>query len=175
MRLFNFFRQKRVAVQEEEPLINLKTGGDIFHQIQQEFIKKATGSAERIVRAFNSKYDGAFDYSVRSLNILDSLIEDFSDFTDLSDEELIDDFCIQAGSYILEVARRNYGGVYFWEDELQQPMLKTGLPDFEITLLTFAKVKNRIVNGDEDNIPYFFKKYSECLRKAGKGETVLFS
>lgn len=174
MKLFNFFKYKKIQVEDKEPLIVLDSGEDIFEKIQQEFISKATANAEKIVRAFNTKYDGAFDYSIRSLNVLDSLIEDFSDFADLSDEEIIDDFCVQTGSYILEVARRTYGGVYFWEDHLKQPMLKTGLPEFEISILTFEKVKNRIVNGDEDNIPYFFKRYSECVRKAEKGSVVTF-
>lgn len=174
MKLFEFFKYKKVQVKEEEPPIALDQGDDIFDKIQQEFISMTTINAERIVRAFNTKYDGAFDYSIRSLNVLDNLIEDFSDFADFSDEEIIDDFCAQAGSYILEVARRSYGGVYFWEDELKQPMLKTGLPDSEITLLTFGKVKNRIINGDEDNIPYFFKGYSERVRKAERGDAVTF-
>lgn len=174
MKLFSFFKYKKAQVEDKEPPITLDSGEDIFDKIQQEFISKATASAERIVRAFNTKYDGAFDYSIRSLNVLDSLIEDFSDFADLSDEEIIDDFCAQAGSYILEVARRSYGGVYFWDDHLNQPMLKTGLPEFEVSILTFEKVKNRIVNGDEDNIPYFFKGYSECVRRAEKGSAAIF-
>jgi len=175
MKLFEFFRYKKAEVKAEEPLIKIDSGKDIFDKIQQEFISKSTINAEKIVRAFNSKYDGAFDYSIRSLNILDSLIEDFSDFADLSDEEMIDDFCAQAGSYILEVARRTYGGVYFWEDHLEQPLLRTGLPNFEISILTFGKVKNRIVNGYEDNIPYFFKGYSERVRNAKNGEVVTFA
>lgn len=175
MKLFEIFKHKKVQIKDEEPPIVLDADDLIFDKIQQEFISKATSNAERIVRAFNTKYDGAFDYSIRSLNVLDSLIEDFSDFADLSDEDIIDDFCVQTGSYILEVARRNYGGIYFWEDDLKQPMLKTGFPNFEISLLTFVKVKKRIVNGDEDNIPYFFKGYSERIRKAEKGEVVLFS
>jgi hypothetical protein len=175
MKLFEFFKYKKAEVKvKEEPLITADSGKNIFDKIQQEFISKATINAEKIVRAFNSKYDGAFDYSIRSLNVLDSLIEDFSDFADLSDEEMIDDFCAQTGSYILEVARRTYGGVYFWEDRLEQPLLKTGLPNFEISILTFGKVKNRIVNGDEDNIPYFFKGYSERVRNAKNGEVVTF-
>lgn len=174
MKLFDFFKYKKPRIKEEEPLITLDSGDDVFDKIQQEFISKATNNAEKIVRAFNTKYDGAFDYSIRSLNVLDGLIEDFSDFADISDEEIIEDFCAQAGSYILEVARRSYGGVYFWEDNLKQPMLKTGLPEFEISILTFEKVKNRIINGDEDNIPYFFKGYSESVRKAEKGSVVMF-
>ena len=174
MKLFDFFKYNKSHIKGEEPPIKPNSSDDIFDNIQQKFISKATSNAEKIVRAFNSKYDGAFDYSIRSLNVLDSLIEDFSDFADVSDEEIIDDFCAQAGSYILEVARRTYGGVYFWEDNLKQPLLKTGLPDFEISILTFQKVKNRIVNGDEDNIPYFFKSYSECVRKAEKGSVVTF-
>lgn len=174
MKLFQFFKTKNTQVEEKTTPIELNSGSDIFEKIQQEFISKATNHAEKIVRAFNIKYDDAFDYSIRSLNILDSLIEDFADFTDLSDEEIINDFSTQAGSYILEVARRNFGGVYFWEDNLRQPMLKTGFPDFEITLLTYTKVKNRIINGEEDNIPYFFKRYSEKVRKATKGDNIIF-
>nr|WP_294859490.1 hypothetical protein [uncultured Fluviicola sp.] len=174
MKLFEFFKYRKVEVKDEEPPITIDSGEDIFDKIQQEFISRATANAEKIVRAFNSKYDGAFDYSIRSLNVLDSLIEDFSDFSDLSDEEMIDDFCAQAGSYILEVARRNFGGIYFWEDGSEQPVLKTGLPNFEISILTFGKVKNRIVNGEEDNIPYFFKGYSERVRNAESGEVVIF-
>lgn len=174
MKLLNFFKYKKAQVEDKESPVTMDTGEDVFDKIQLEFISKATSNAEKIVRAFNTKYDGAFDYSIRSLNVLDSLIEDFSDFADLSDEEIIDDFCAQAGSYILEVARRSYGGVYFWEDNSKQPMLKTGLPEFEISILTFEKVKNRIVNGDEDNIPYFFKGYSECVRRAEKGSAATF-
>lgn len=174
MKLFQFFNYKKVRIKSEADPISIDSGDNVVDEIQQEFIRKSTSDAEKIVRAFDAKYYGAFDYSVRSLNVLDSLIEDFSDFADASDEELIEDFCVQAGSYILEVARRNYGGTYFWEDHLNQPMLKTGLPNFEITILTFEKVKNRIVNGDEDNIPYFFKGYSERVRKAVKGDSATF-
>lgn len=177
MKLFNFFKKKRKPqVQEVSPSAPPVTDpqDQVLDKAQQEFISKAISNAEKIVRSFNTKYDGAFDYSIRSLNVLDSLIEDFADFADLSDEEIIDDFCAQAGSYILEVARRSYGGMYSWDARGQQPFLKTGLPDFEISIMTFGKVKNRIVNGDEDNIPFFFKGYSERVRNAQPGEVVLF-
>jgi len=68
------------------------------------------------------------------------------------------DFIAQAGSYIFEVARRNLGGKYFWYDRLNQPIFVTGIPIFEISLLAFDKVKMRIENGKEDNIPYFFPR-----------------
>jgi hypothetical protein len=174
MKLFQFFRSEKHQEKEESLPILLDSEKDIFDQIQQEFITKSTTKAEKIVRAFNSKYNGAFDYSMRSLNVLDLVIEDFSDFSDLSDEELIDDFCEQAGCYILEVARRNYGGIYFWEDDLEQPFLKTGLPDFEVSILTFGKVKNRIIHGYIDNIPSFFKGYVEHIREAKKGDVTTF-
>lgn len=174
MKLFEFFRKRESQMKNESLPIQLNSEDNVFDSIQQEFIGKATSNAEKIVRAFNSKYDGAFDYSITSLSVLDHLTEDFADFADLSDEEMIADFCEQAGSYILEVARRNYGGTYFWEDELQQPLLKTGLPDFEITLLTFGKVKARIVYGESNNIPDFFKKYTNKLTSAQKGDLMTF-
>jgi hypothetical protein len=176
MKLFGFFksREKELTPMQEDQSVNLESSENVIDQVQQEFINKATFNAERIVRAFNVKYDGAFDYSIRSLNVLDHLIEDFGDFANLSDEEMISDFCAQAGSYILEVARRNFGGAYFWEDNLEQPILKTGLPDFEISLLTFGKVRDRIVHGELDNIPHFFRSYMDKIRTAQKGDSITF-
>lgn len=175
MKLFRFLKPREITGEEDLKPVELNSGQHVFDEIQQEFIAKATANAERIVRVFNGKYNGAFDYSIRSLSVLDALIEDFAAFAALSDEEIIDDFCAQAGSYILEVARRHFGGVYFWEDELEQPMLKTGLPGFEITLLTFGKVKKRIVHGEPDNVPYFFKGYAERVRRAEPGDRATFA
>ncbi|MOA16306.1 hypothetical protein D3C78_1365140 [compost metagenome] len=70
-----------------------------------------------------------------------------------------------AGCYIFEVARRNYGGKYYWVQESKQPVLVTGEPDFSISILAFDKVKERILNGQEDNIPYYFEGYIHAVQK----------
>ncbi|MFZ6013451.1 MAG: hypothetical protein ACOYXT_24120 [Bacteroidota bacterium] len=77
------------------------------------------------------------------------------------------------GAYIFEVARKNFGGKYFWYDQMNQPILVTGQPNFEISLLAFEKVKGRIHNGKEDNIPFFFQGYVERVAKAKPGDKAM--
>ncbi|UUZ81047.1 hypothetical protein LJK88_41015 [Paenibacillus sp. P26] len=73
-----------------------------------------------------------------------------------------------AGSYIFEVARRNYGGQYFWEQDRNQPVLVTGEPEYSVSIFAFDKVKGRIQNGKEDEIPYYFDGYIEAVKKGKK-------
>jgi hypothetical protein len=172
MGLFDFFKKNKDEEQQPEPP-QPKQADNIVDEAQQEFIDDSTANAERIVESFNEKYDGAFDYSEESLVALDELLDNFADFGDEMDEEMREDLIAQAGSYIFEVARRNFGGKYFWYDQLDQPLLVTGLPNFEISLVAFDKVKMRIENGQEDNIPYFFKGYSDRVRQAKPGDKAM--
>ncbi|MBC7862722.1 MAG: hypothetical protein IAF38_07080 [Bacteroidia bacterium] len=140
-------------------------------EAQLNFIEAASENSERLVSAFVGKYE--LNYSEESLSELDSLLEDFSDFADQDDEEMKSDFIAQAGSYIFEVARRIYGGKYYWYDPLDQPIFVTGQPNFEISFLAFEKIKGRIENGAEDNIPYFFKGYTERIKNAKPGDKAM--
>lgn len=51
----------------------------------------------------------------------------------------------------------------------------TGQPNFEISILAFEKVKQRIENGNEDNIPFFFAGYSERVKKGTRGDKALIT
>ncbi|TWI03161.1 hypothetical protein IQ05_00090 [Flavobacterium tiangeerense] len=173
MGLFDFFKKKNNEEQQKHELVRLKQADNVVDEAQQEFINDSTANAERIVESFNEKYEGAFDYSEESLVELDELLENFAEFGDQMDDEMKEDLIAQAGSYIFEVARRNFGGKYFWYDQLDQPLLVTGLPHFEISLVAFDKVKMRLENGQEDNIPYFFKGYSDRVRLAKSGDKAM--
>lgn len=172
MGLFDFLKKIK-GKQQQNDSIQPKQTEIVVDEAQQEFINDSTANSERIVESFNEKYDGAFDYSEDSLVALDELLDNFADFAEQLDEEMKEDLIAQAGSYIFEVARRNFGGKYFWYDQLDQPLLVTGLPNFEISLVAFEKVKMRIENGQEDNIPYFFKGYSERVRNAKPGDKAM--
>ena len=74
------------------------------------------------------------------------------------------EFADVIGAYVFEVARRNFGGKYFWYDPTNQPILVTGLPDFEVSILAVEKVKGRLMNGKEDNIPFYFAGYVEKVK-----------
>lgn len=142
--------------------------------IQKKIIEDVIYNAEKILEAFNNELDGVLDYSVKSLEVIDDdLLSQFHENLHDVDETMKENAIIQFGSYIFEVARRNYGGKYYWYEQLDQPILVTGQPDFEISILAFEKVKQRIENGYEDNIPFFFKGYVQKLATAKKGDKEL--
>ncbi|WP_350287748.1 hypothetical protein [uncultured Croceitalea sp.] len=166
MGIFDFFKKKTNAKTNENPI----------DETQLEFIEKSTNNAERLISSFNERLDDGLDYSESSLNVLDEeILSLFSENKDDMDSGMLEDIIAQAGSYIFEVARRNYGGKYYWYDQLNQPILVTGQPNFEISILAFEKVKQRIENGNEDKIPFFFAGYSERVKKGAKGDKVLIT
>lgn len=137
--------------------------------IIDEFTQEMSDKAEACVSKFDDRFKG-LDFTENSLKIIDDILEEVSDFyeemPELQQKSIIDSI----GSYIFEVARRNYGGKYFWYDQRNQPILVTGKPNFEISIIVFDKVEGRILNGEEDNIPYFFKGYSERVKNAKDGD-----
>lgn len=123
MGIFDFFKKKTIGKSNKNPI----------DKMQLEFIEKSTNNAERLVSSYNKQLDGRLDYSESSLTILDDeILSLFSENKDDMDSEMLENIIEQAGSYIFEVARRNYGGRYYWYDQLNQPILVTGQPEFEI-------------------------------------------
>ena len=166
MGLFDFFKKKPYQKNDDNPI----------DETQLEFIEKSTNNAERLISSFNERLDNALDYSESSLEVLDEdILSLFFENKDDIDSGMLEDIIAQAGSYIFEVARRNYGGKYYWYDHLNQPILVTGQPNFEISILAIEKVKFRIENGYEDNIPFFFEGYSERVKKGKKGDKAMIT
>lgn len=137
-----------------------------------EFTQGMIDLAAEGVDFFEARFDG-FDYSVASLSVIEELLEEASDFYEDMPTERQDEVVAQIGAYVFEVARRNFGGRYFWYDARNQPILVTGLPDFEISLLAYDKVRGRLVNGAEDNIPFFFEGYADRVRNAKPGDKAM--
>ncbi|MDQ0092039.1 hypothetical protein J2T12_005483 [Paenibacillus anaericanus] len=129
--------------------------------MQSKLEKDIISTAENFTKNFSNR--GNFNFSIESLHRLDDILEELGDFK--LDEDNLDSVSSMAGSYIFEVARRNYGGKYYWIEESNQPVLVTGEPDFSISILAFDKVKGRIKNGKEDNIPYYLDGYIMAVKK----------
>ncbi|MGG1516938.1 hypothetical protein ABE504_16135 [Paenibacillus oryzisoli] len=129
----------------------------MLSKLEQDIIT----TAESFVNNFSDK--GNFDYSVQSLRKLDDILEELSEYQ--IDDDALDSVSSMAGSYIFEVARRNYGGQYIWVQERDQPVLVTGEPEYSISIVAFDKVRGRIRNGKEDDIPYYFDGYIEAVEK----------
>ena len=112
-----------------------------------------------------------FDYSIKSLETVDKLLEEISDYA--LDEEALDNTASMVGCYIFETARRNYGGEYLWIKKEQQPVLIGGLPNFQVSIRAWEKVRGRLLNGKEDNIPFYVAGYKEHIDQAKKGDFIM--
>ncbi|UQZ32729.1 hypothetical protein C2I18_03645 [Paenibacillus sp. PK3_47] len=118
-------------------------------------------TAESFTTNFSDK--GNFDFSVQSLRKVDDILEELGEYN--IDDDSLDSVASMVGSYIFEVARRNYGGTYYWVQDSNQPVLVTGEPDFAISMFAFDKVRGRIQNGKEDDIPFYFDGYISAVEK----------
>ena len=141
-------------------------------EAEDDFTLDMINESLSCVSYFKDRFSG-LDFTVESLEVVDNILEEISEFKEEMDPERIEVFVQKVASYVFEVARKNYGGKYYWYDRLDQPILVTGQPDFEVSLLAFEKVKGRIENGKEDNIPFFFDGYKERVEKAKPGDQAM--
>ena len=163
MGLFDFFKKKQSDKQNKPTNSN--------EGIANDFTNDMIMSADRFVLDSEERFSG-LDFSVDSLNVIDHILEEASDFYDDMSEAKKQNFISAVGAYIFEVARRNFGGKYFWYDSLNQPILVTGQPVFEVSILALDKVKGRLENGSEDNIPFYFAGYLERVKNKQSGMIV---
>lgn len=164
MGLFDSFKKKSESKKETS------SQNDKSEQLD-DFTKDMIKSADFFVSSSSDRFAG-LDYSVKSIEVIDNVLEEASDFYDDMNEDQKNNVVNSVGSYIFEVARKNFGGRYFWYDKLNQPILVTGQPDFEVSILAFEKVKGRLVNGKEDNIPFYFAGYVERVKNRQSGMIV---
>jgi len=144
MGIFSFFKKKNTA--------------SITDEERHQFAVNMLANASVLVQEYKGRFN--LDFSVASLHALDEILEEiavrYNTRMNKDEQEII---ITKAGSYIFEVAKQNFGGRYFWYAQLNQPILVTGQPEFEMSLLAYEKVKGRLVNGMEDNIPFFFQGF----------------
>ncbi|MBV9790965.1 MAG: hypothetical protein JOZ51_22415 [Chloroflexi bacterium] len=131
-------------------------------------------AADQLIATLQERTSGSLDYSEGSLAVIEELLDEASNFAgDMSPEQLqglSQDF----GCYILEVARREFGGRYAWFEQRDQPVLVVGEPAFRVALLAWDKVKGRLSGDKADNIPFFYSGFAERARRATPGDDVLY-
>ena len=130
--------------------------------------------AEETVDLARSRNGASLDYSEASLELVEELLDEASEFFPDFSESQARIIVQRFGCYLLEVARRAFGGDYFWTDDHEQPILVVGEPDFHAAIITWDKVRGRL-NGDTgDNIPFFFKGFAHHVRTAKPGSRALY-
>jgi len=139
-----------------------------------KILQDVTYAAEAAVAAMQKRAGGKLDYSPQSLSMVEELLAEAAPFVRELPEAALTSLVQQIGCYVLEVARKEFGGVYAWFTEKQQPVLVVGGPEAHIALMTWSKVRGRLMGDVGDNIPFFFQGFAERARAPAEGERVLF-
>lgn len=130
--------------------------------------------AASIVDACQDRVHGRLDYSEDSLDAVEELLDEASGFVDSMSDEQIDSLVREFGCYILEVARRAWGGRYLWHPDRHAPVLVVGEPGFRVAMLTWDRTKDRLLGDKADNIPFFYAGFAGRVRDAPNGVDVLY-
>ena len=125
-------------------------------------------TAQNFVQNMQQFFETPLDYSFESLAEVDEMLDGMGKKREEMTESAFFDLYSMTGCYVFEVARRNYGGEYFWIEEEQQPVLVAGQPDFSVGIKVWEKVKGRLINGKEDNIPFYIAGYPEHIEMGKK-------
>ncbi|WP_392566847.1 hypothetical protein RHO15_04530 [Utexia brackfieldae] len=114
------------------------------------------------------------DYSEKSVSAVEIIIDEISAKHHEISEEQLDMLAQEYGCYLLITAWRLYGGEFYWNEDLQQPMLIVGEPETCIILLTWQKVKGRLLGDKVDHLGYFFEQFSLDAKATESGKQVLY-
>ena len=123
---------------------------------------------------FQSRAGGALDYSEKSLDVIEEMLEEASKFAEQMSPKDSQSLIELMGSYVLEVAHRVHGGSFHWNEQRRQPVLVIGEPVYQVAIMTFDKVRGRLSGDKADNIPFFYGGFSARVRSAGPGTKVLY-
>ena len=137
-------------------------------------LEEVTTAAECAVTSLQARAGGRLDYSPVSLAAVDEMLVEVSAYAAELDEAVVTGLVQQLGCYVLEVARRAYGGTYYWHDEGEQPILVVGEPDAHVALMTWSKVVGRLTGDEGDDIVYFFDGFAQKAATPEPASNVLF-
>jgi hypothetical protein len=147
-------------------LVNASPMNDLATQIHQK--------AELAISQFQERAGGKLDYSVKSLEVIDEMLAEASDFVEVMPPEHVNSLVNLMGSYILSVAHKEHGGNFYWHDEKDQPILVVGEPNYKVALMAINKVRSRLQGDKADSIPFFYKGFSDRVKNAEKGTDAIY-
>lgn len=115
------------------------------------------------------------NYSEKSITVVDIIINELSEKNLTLSDEKIQLISQEYGCYLLMTAYKLYGGVFYWNEQMQQPMLIVGEPDNTLILMTWNKVKGRLLGDESDHLAYFLETFALETKKKELGRKLLFS
>jgi hypothetical protein len=114
------------------------------------------------------------DYSEASLMDVAETLAEAGGWDDELNPEELQNLARSFGCYVLEVARREFGGRYCWFDQRDAPVLVVGEPVFRVALLTWDQVRGRLSGDSVSNIPFLYAGFAERVRRAEPGTDALY-
>ena len=130
--------------------------------------------AASCVHTLGERAGNSLDYSRSSLAIIEDILSEASEFYSELEEGQIRTIVQEVGCYILAVAHRQFGGVFFWHDERDQPVLVVGEPEKHVAILAWDKVKGRLSGDAGDNIPFFYDGFAQRAATSPAGTKALY-
>jgi hypothetical protein len=140
-----------------------------------EFADNIAQAAEDAVAVCEYLCGAPLDYSEASLAAAEQTLAEAAGWEDELSPEQLENFARAFGCYVLEVARRQFGGRYCWFERRETPVLVVGEPAFRVALLTWDQVRGRLSGDPSCNIPFFYAGFADRVRQAEPGMDVLYT
>jgi len=136
--------------------------------------EQISAKANLAVAQLQDRAAGTLDFSQGSLTQIEEMLDEASQYIDQMPDDQIEALVSLVGSYIFEVALRQFGGVFYWHTQNNQPVFVTGEPAAHIALITFDKVRSRLRGDVSDNIPFFYEGFATRATAPVAGTKVLY-
>lgn len=137
------------------------------------FSEEATRLANLAVEIMATRTGTRPDFSESSLEIVEDTLDEAAQRLDSLTSSQVEGLIQQFGCYILEVGRREFGGVYQWYEHRHQPVLVVEGENYHVALMTWDKVRSRLGGDPADNIPFFYEGFASRAREKAPGTRVL--
>jgi hypothetical protein len=131
-------------------------------------------AAEDAVAVCEYLHGEPLDYSEVSLTVVDETLTEAAEWDDELTPEQLQNFARSFGCYVLEVARRKFGGRYCWFDQRDAPALVVGEPAFRVALLTWDQVQGRLSGDQGCSIQFLYDGFAERVQRAEPGSDALY-
>src|SRR4051794_41810796 len=113
-------------------------------------LDEVLAASGRAVAALQARAGGRLDHSVASVQVVDEMLVEASAYVAELPEDVVTGLVQQLGCYLLEVARKAYGGEDFLHDEGEQAIPGGGAPQGHVALMTGSQGVGRATGGEGD-------------------------
>ena len=139
-----------------------------------DLVNDILDAAAKAVETSERRGGGALDFSPDSLATVEEMLAEAAPFRGELAPDEIDTLVQVLGCYVSEVARKQFGGKYYWYKKREQPVLVVGEPTYRLALLTWDKIRGRLDGDEGNNIPFFYDGFANRARVAKAGDDAFF-